>query len=97
MPLTIKERKRADATYLDLQTRISQLEVQVARTDKRMAEMSRIITKLNSFKQSVIESFAGDEEYSHLKTNTSGNNNTVTGSNNGLSDLCSFPFISVTR
>ncbi|TPX39652.1 hypothetical protein SeMB42_g05262 [Synchytrium endobioticum] len=55
------ETSRKNDEIKDLQTRVSQLEIQLARSDKRIAEMSRAVTKLASFKQSVLESIADED------------------------------------
>lgn len=51
-----------------LSLRITQLEQQLARSDKRIAEMSKSVSKLASFKQNVLSSFADDlEEFRGVK------------------------------
>ncbi|KAJ3216963.1 hypothetical protein HDU67_008692 [Dinochytrium kinnereticum] len=52
---------RKEAEVKDLLHRVSQLEAQVARGDKRIAEMSRAVSKLASFKQAVMDSLASDD------------------------------------
>ncbi|TPX59978.1 hypothetical protein SpCBS45565_g07617 [Spizellomyces sp. 'palustris'] len=51
-----------DSEVKDLTARIQTLELQLGRADKRMAEMSRAVAKLASFKQSVMESLADDTD-----------------------------------
>ncbi|KND04851.1 uncharacterized protein SPPG_00551 [Spizellomyces punctatus DAOM BR117] len=51
-----------DSEVKDLTARMQTLELQLGRADKRMAEMSRAVAKLASFKQSVMESLADDTD-----------------------------------
>ncbi|KAJ1558556.1 hypothetical protein HK405_013421, partial [Cladochytrium tenue] len=51
----------------ELQARVQQLESQLTRSDRRVAEMSRVVSKLASFKQSVMESLANDDEVEELR------------------------------
>ncbi|KAJ1559905.1 hypothetical protein HK405_008917, partial [Cladochytrium tenue] len=51
----------------ELQARVQQLESQLTHSDRRAAEMSRVVSKLASFKQSVMESLANDEDVEELR------------------------------
>ena len=47
--------------------RINTLESQQTKHEKKISEMSRAVSKLASFKQSVLESLANDDEMDELK------------------------------
>ncbi|KXS13121.1 hypothetical protein M427DRAFT_59016 [Gonapodya prolifera JEL478] len=55
------ESQKKDTEIKNSQLRISQLEMQLSRADKRIAELSRSAQKLASFKQSVLQSFAEED------------------------------------
>ena len=52
---------RKDAHVKDLEVRISQLESQLLKSEKRSMEMTKILGKLQHFKQNVMHSFDTDE------------------------------------
>jgi hypothetical protein len=46
---------------VELSLRISTLESQLSKSDKKISDMSKIVQKLHSFKQQVYESFVEDD------------------------------------
>ncbi|KAI9342766.1 hypothetical protein DFJ73DRAFT_842329 [Zopfochytrium polystomum] len=58
---------RKEAENKELVNRIAQLEGQLSRSEKRITEMSRVVSKLASFKQSVMESLANDDELEEIR------------------------------
>ncbi|KAJ3288935.1 hypothetical protein HDU76_007604, partial [Blyttiomyces sp. JEL0837] len=71
------ELSKKDAEVKELQLRIEQLETLLTRSEKRVTEMSRAVTKLASFKQSVMESLANDEELEEIRSLTAGDRRSV--------------------
>ncbi|KAJ3337740.1 hypothetical protein HDU93_000630 [Gonapodya sp. JEL0774] len=55
------ESMKKDTEIKNYQLRTSQLEMQLSRADKRIAELTRSAHKLASFKQSVLQSFAEED------------------------------------
>ncbi|CAG8611229.1 11899_t:CDS:10 [Ambispora gerdemannii] len=51
-----KDLRRRDAEIQDLQLRIVELEARLAKSDKRIADLSKLVTRLNQFRQNVLDS-----------------------------------------
>ena len=56
----------------ELFSRVMQLEAQLARSDVRISEMTRVVAKLASFKQTVMESLTNDDDGDDLQTGVNG-------------------------